>query len=195
MVIYIKTIKEEITNEIEIKNSRFITRIFKADQEDIPLYLNQVKQEYPKATHYCYAYISKNCQKSFDDNEPTGTAGKPILNVLEKEKLEKVLVIIIRYFGGIKLGAGGLIRAYTKATTEALQKATFQEVVDAYKIMIQFPYTDEKRITYLLKEDNIIKKEFQEEITYWAIIEKEKLPELNNIKYEIIEETTIKRDS
>ena len=145
MVIYIKTIKEEITNEIEIKNSRFITRIFKADQENIPLYLNQVKQEYPKATHYCYAYISKNCQKSFDDNEPTGTAGKPILNVLEKEELEKVLVIIIRYFGGIKLGAGGLIRAYTKATTEALQKATFQEVVDAYKIMIQFPYTDEKR--------------------------------------------------
>ena len=194
-MIYIKTIKEEITNEIEIKNSRFITRIFKADQENIPLYLNQVKQEYPKATHYCYAYISKNCQKSFDDNEPTGTAGKPILNVLEKEKLEKVLVIIIRYFGGIKLGAGGLIRAYTKATTEALQKATFQEVVDAYKIKIQFPYTDEKRITYLLKEDNIIKKEFQEEITYWAIIEKEKLPELNNIKYEIIEETTIKRDS
>ena len=195
MVIYIKTIKEEITNEIEIKNSRFITRIFKADQENIPLYLNQVKQEYPKATHYCYAYISKNCQKTFDDNEPTGTAGKPILNVLEKEKLEKVLVIIIRYFGGIKLGAGGLIRAYTKATTEALQKATFQEVVDAYKIMIQFPYTDEKKITYLLKEENIIKKEFQEEITYWAIIEKEKLPELNNIKYEIIEETTIKRDS
>lgn len=195
MVIYIKTIKEEITNEIEIKNSRFITRIFKADQENIPLYLNQVKQEYPKATHYCYAYISKNCQKSFDDNEPTGTAGKPILNVLEKEKLEKVLVIIIRYFGGIKLGAGGLIRAYTKATTEALQKATFQEVVDAYKIKIQFPYTDEKKITYLLKEENIIKKEFQEEITYWAIIEKEKLPELNNIKYEIIEETTIKRDS
>ena len=195
MVIYIKTIKEEITNEIEIKKSRFITRIFKADQENIPLYLNQVKQEYPKATHYCYAYISKNCQKSFDDNEPTGTAGKPILNVLEKEELEKVLVIIIRYFGGIKLGAGGLIRAYTKATTEALQKATFQEVVDAYKIKIQFPYTDEKKITYLLKEDNIIKKEFQEEITYWAIIEKEKLPELNNIKYEIIEETTIKRDS
>ena len=195
MVIYIKTIKEEITNEIEIKKSRFITRIFKADQENIPLYLNQVKQEYPKATHYCYAYISKNCQKSFDDNEPTGTAGKPILNVLEKEKLEKVLVIIIRYFGGIKLGAGGLIRAYTKATTEALQKATFQEVVDAYKIKIQFPYTDEKKITYLLKEENIIKKEFQEEITYWAIIEKEKLPELNNIKYEIIEETTIKRDS
>ena len=194
MVIYIKTIKEEITNEIEIKKSRFITRIFKADQENIPLYLNQVKQEYPKATHYCYAYISKNCQKSFDDNEPTGTAGKPILNVLEKEKLEKVLVIIIRYFGGIKLGAGGLIRAYTKATTEALQKATYQEVVDAYKIKIHFPYSDEKRINYLLKEDNIIKKEFQTEITYWAIIEKEKLKELGPIKYEIIEETIKKRD-
>ena len=194
MVILIKTIKEEITNEIEIKNSRFITRIIKAEIESIPLYLNQVKQEYPKATHYCYAYISKNCQKSSDDNEPTGTAGKPILNVLEKEKLEKVLVIIIRYFGGIKLGAGGLIRAYTKATTEALQKATFQEVVDAYKIKIHFPYSEEKRITYLLKEDNIIKKEFQTEITYWAIIEKEKLKELGPIKYEIIEETIKKRD-
>ena len=195
MVIYIKTIKEEIINEIEIKNSRFITRIFKAEKEDISLYLEQVKQEYPKATHYCYAYISKNYEKQSDDNEPTGTAGKPILNVLEKEKLEKVLVIIIRYFGGIKLGAGGLIRAYTKATTEALKKAKFLEVVDAYKIMIQFPYNDEKKITYLLKEDNIIKKEFQEEITYWAIIEKAKIKELNSLKYEIIEETTIKRDS
>ena len=133
MVIFIKTIKEEITNEIEIKNSKFIARIIPAEKEEITTYLEQIKTEYPKATHYCYAYINKEYQKSSDDNEPTGTAGKPILNVLEKEKLEKVLVIIIRYFGGIKLGAGGLIRAYTKATTEALQKAHFQEVVDAVK--------------------------------------------------------------
>ena len=195
MVIFIKTIKEEVINEIEIKNSRFITRIFPTEKDNILNYLEQVKKEYPKATHYCYAYISKNYKKSSDDNEPTGTAGKPILNVLEKEELEKVLIIIIRYFGGIKLGAGGLIRAYTKATTEALKKAIFQEVVDAYKIKLTFPYTEEKRISYLLKEENIIKKEFQEEITYWAIIEKETLKELDPIKYEIIEDTTIKRDS
>ncbi len=195
MVIFIKTIKEEITNEIEIKNSKFIARIIPAEKEEITTYLEQIKKEYPKATHYCYAYINKEYQKSSDDNEPTGTAGKPILNVLEKEKLEKVLVIIIRYFGGIKLGAGGLIRAYTKATTEALQKAHFQEVVDAVKIKVTFPYSEEKRLTYLIKEENILKKEFKENITYWAIIETEKLSEINQLNYEVIEKTTIKRDS
>lgn len=190
-----KTIKNDITNEIEIKNSKFITKIYKTGKEEIINILEKLKKEYPKATHYCYAYNSKNYKKSSDDNEPTGTAGKPILNVLEKEELENVLVVIIRYFGGIKLGAGGLIRAYTKATTEALKKAIYQEVQDAYKVRIQFPYSEEKNINYLIQEKNILKKEFQENIIYECIIEKDKINNLSTYNYEILENTITERDS
>ena len=190
-----KTIKNNITNEIEIKNSKFITKIYKTEKEEILNILEKIKKEHPKATHYCYAYNSKNYKKSSDDNEPTGTAGKPILNVLEKEELENVLVVIIRYFGGIKLGAGGLIRAYTKATTEALKKAIYQEVQDAYKVRIQFPYSEEKNINYLIQEKNILKKEFQENIIYECIIEKDKINNLSTYNYEILENTITERDS
>ena len=190
-----KTIKNDITNEIEIKNSKFITKIYKTDKEEIINILEKLKKEYPKATHYCYAYNSKNFKKSSDDNEPTGTAGKPILNVLEKEELENILVVIIRYFGGIKLGAGGLIRAYTKATTEALKKAIYQEVQDAYKVRIQFPYSEEKNINYLIQEKNILKKEFQENIIYECIIEKDKINNLSTYNYEILEDTITEKDS
>ena len=190
-----KTIKNNIENEIEIKNSKFIAKIYKTEKEEILNILEKIKKEHPKATHYCYAYNSKNYKKSSDDNEPTGTAGKPILNVLEKEELENVLVVIIRYFGGIKLGAGGLIRAYTKATTEALKKAIYQEVQDAYKVRIQFPYSEEKNINYLIQEKNILKKEFQENIIYECIIEKDKINNLSTYNYEILENTITERDS
>ncbi len=190
-----KTIKSNIENEIEIKNSKFITKIYKTGKEEIFNILEKIKKEHPKATHYCYAYNSKNYKKSSDDNEPTGTAGKPILNVLEKEKLENVLVVIIRYFGGIKLGAGGLIRAYTKATTEALKKAIYQEVQEAYKVRIQFPYSEEKNINYLIQEKNILKKEFQENIIYECIIEKDKINNLSTYNYEILEDTITEKDS
>ena len=190
-----KTIKSNIENEIEIKNSKFIAKIYKTEKEEILNILEKIKKEHPKATHYCYAYNSKNYKKSSDDNEPTGTAGKPILNVLEKEELENVLVVIIRYFGGIKLGAGGLIRAYTKATTEALKKAIYQEVQEAYKVRIQFPYSEEKNINYLIQEKNILKKEFQENIIYECIIEKDKINNLSTYNYEILENTITERDS
>ncbi len=190
-----KTIKNNIENEIEIKNSKFIAKIYKTEKEEILNILEKIKKEHPKATHYCYAYNSKNYKKSSDDNEPTGTAGKPILNVLEKEKLENVLVVIIRYFGGIKLGAGGLIRAYTKATTEALKKAIYQEIQEAYKVRIQFPYSEEKNINYLIQEKNILKKEFQENIIYECIIEKDKINNLNTYNYEILEDTITEKDS
>ena len=190
-----KTIKSNIENEIEIKKSKFIAKIYKTEKEEILNILEKIKKEHPKATHYCYAYNSKNYKKSSDDNEPTGTAGKPILNVLEKEELENILVVIIRYFGGIKLGAGGLIRAYTKATTEALKKAIYQEVQEAYKVRIQFPYSEEKNINYLIQEKNILKKEFQENIIYECIIEKNKINNLSTYNYEILEDAITEKDS
>ena len=107
-----KTIKENFVNEIIIKNSRFITLLFKVyDDTNINEIFDKVKDEYPKATHYCYAFITESRKKSSDDGEPGGTAGMPMLNVLEKEGFINVLAITVRYFGGIKLGAGGLVRA------------------------------------------------------------------------------------
>ena len=126
-----KTIKENTKNEIIIKNSRFITLLYKIrSKEEIEQYLQQVKKLYPKATHYCYAYkIGENIKKTSDDGEPGGTAGMPMLNVLDKEDITNILAITIRYFGGIKLGAGGLIRAYSKSVKEALNKVSLIMVV------------------------------------------------------------------
>ena len=87
--------------------------------------LEFLKKEHKKATHICYAYRLRSpfCEKAVDDGEPSGTAGRPILNVLQKKDIQNVCVFIVRYFGGIKLGAGGLVRAYTKATSLTISEA------------------------------------------------------------------------
>ena len=168
-----KTIKENITNEIVIKNSRFIALVYKLATDNVDEILEEVKTIYPKATHYCYGYIYNEYKKSSDDGEPTGTAGAPIINVLEKEQLNNILIIVVRYFGGIKLGAGGLIRAYTKATTEALKTANYSELEQGYKIQIDFDYPDEKQINYLLNNSTILDKKYDEKITYNVLINKD----------------------
>lgn len=188
-----KTIKENITNEIIIKNSRFITYIYKLNSNNINNYLEEIKKLHPKATHYTYAYIYNNEGYSYDDNEPTGTAGRPMLNVIEKEELNNILVITIRYFGGIKLGAGGLVRAYTKSVTETLKNANYIYLEEGYKIRISFDYSEEKQITYILGENNIIEKNFNDKITYIANISKENINKLK--EYEILENIYIEKDA
>ena len=112
-----------IENEIIIKKSKFITKLYEIDNTDcISEIIDNLKKEYKKATHICYAYIVNGQEKAVDDGEPSGTAGRPILNVLQKRKENNKLVVVIRYFGGIKLGAGGLVRAYTKSASEILKK-------------------------------------------------------------------------
>ena len=141
-----KTIGENVSNEIVIKNSRFIALFYKISSVDIEKFLDEVKELYPKATHYCYAYIYNDIKRFSDDGEPGGTAGMPILNVLEKEELNNTLCVVVRYFGGIKLGAGGLVRAYTKAVTETLKIADFLYLEKGYKVRISFKYNEEKQI-------------------------------------------------
>lgn len=169
-----KTIKENSSNEIIIKNSRFITIIFKIkEKEDIAEIFKTIPKEYPKATHYCYAYkIGENIKKASDDGEPSGTAGMPMLNILDKEDITNVLTITIRYFGGIKLGAGGLIRAYSKSVKEALNKVEKIELIKGVKCKITFPYTKEKEILQQIPSENIIAKTYLEEITYTALLPK-----------------------
>ena len=122
-----RTIDKIYTNEIIIKNSRFITILFPINSDNITELINKVKIDYPKATHYCYSYILENHQKASDDGEPGGTAGMPMLNVLKMQGLTNIIAIVTRYFGGIKLGAGGLTRAYSQSVAETLKLAEIVE--------------------------------------------------------------------
>lgn len=115
-------IKENVTNEIFIKKSRFITKlIYVDDVNKVDDILNNLKKEYKKSTHICYAYRINGLEKAFDDKEPSKTAGWPILNVLQKKDVNNILAVVIRYFGGVKLGAGGLVRAYTNSISMAFK--------------------------------------------------------------------------
>ena len=175
-----KSIKEKITNEIIINKSRFITVIEKInDINEIQTKIENIKKQYKDATHYCYAYIINNHEKCSDNGEPSGTAGLPILNVLKQNNLTNVLCIVIRYFGGIKLGAGGLIRAYSTSASTALTKTTITNLVKGYNITIEFSYDNLKQIDYLLK-DIQIKKDFNTNITYTFNIKEETLNKLEN---------------
>lgn len=110
--------------QLEIKKSKFIGLYFPVkSQDEVVEILNNLKKEHKKATHICYAYRLTNpfSEKAFDDGEPSGTAGKPILNVLQKQNKKDSLLVVVRYFGGIKLGAGGLVRAYSKTASETLK--------------------------------------------------------------------------
>ena len=183
------TIKKEITNEIIINKSKFITILTNiSSKEEIIIKINNIKKEYKDATHYCYAYIIDNQEKCSDDKEPSGTAGLPILNVLKQNNLTNILCVVIRYFGGIKLGAGGLIRAYSSSASEALNKTQITPLTKGYNIIIEFPYENLKQINYLLKDYKIYKY-FGNKITYSFNIEEEKyinienqLKKLSNIK-------------
>ncbi len=191
-----KTIYEKSVNEIVIKNSRFITLLIPVfDDTDINKIFEEVKLEYPKATHYCYAYITKTFKKASDDGEPGGTAGMPMLNVLEKEGMINTLAITIRYFGGIKLGAGGLVRAYSKSVRDAIISADTVDVCEGYKVKINVSYDEQKSLEYNLKDSVIVSKDYLEDVTYEVLISKDKLDILSNYSYQIISEEYIKKFS
>ena len=187
-MIYLKTIKEDMSNELIIKNSRFITYLFKVTSiDEIFAKLEEIKKLHPKATHHCYAYIVGNYQKSSDDNEPSSTAGMPMLNVLIKNNLNNILAITVRYFGGIKLGAGGLVRAYSSSVSKALEQVNIIELKEAIKIQVRVDYIKQKNFEYLIKNELIINKDFDQDITYTLLIDKDNLNILDNYIYEILD--------
>ena len=190
------TISNNSKYELIIKNSKFITLLYKINNEDIVKdILTNVKEIYPDATHYCYAYIIDNQKKSSDDGEPSKTAGLPILKVLENNQLNYILAIVVRYFGGIKLGANGLIRAYSKCTSNALKENAIKELIQGYNINITFHYKDIKKIDYLLKDIKINNKTFDNLITYNLDIPINFLNTIinNNISYQIIKDIYIEK--
>ncbi|MBE2912937.1 YigZ family protein [Anoxybacillus sp. FSL W8-0382] len=125
------TVKGYGETEIVIEKSRFICYVERATtEEEAVRFIHQIKKKHWDATHNCSAYIigeHDHIQKANDDGEPSGTAGVPMLEVLKKKKLKDTVVVVTRYFGGIKLGAGGLVRAYGKAVTEGLKAAGIVE--------------------------------------------------------------------
>ena len=190
-----RTIKSNMANEIIVKNSRFICVLMKINSTDISNILDRIKEEYPKATHYCYAYVYNDVQRFSDDGEPGGTAGMPMLNVLLKEELSNVLCVVIRYFGGIKLGAGGLVRAYTKSVTECLKVTDLMDLEEGYKIRLKFNYNDEKQVKYLLKEATILNEKYDLDVEYTVLVNNNVFDTLKNYNYEILEKTYIEKSS
>lgn len=188
------TIKEKSKEEIIIKNSRFIALLYPIDTiEEVDDFLDQARCEYPKATHYTYAYRLDHLEKSSDDREPGGTAGVPILNVLQKQEMNHILAIVIRYFGGIKLGAGGLVRAYSKAVQMALSSSFKISLFPAQKVLIQTDYGRGRELDYLLRDTPILEKKFMDDITYLVLLEDPKILE-GHFSYQVVGDGVIKKE-
>ena len=161
-----KSIKEDVKTEIMINKSKFITFLIRVNSiDDIKEKLDYYKKLYKDATHMCYGYIVDGYEKCSDDKEPSGAAGMPILNVLRNNDLNYVLCIVIRYFGGIKLGASGLVRAYSNSASSAIDRADITDLVEGYLLKIEFDYEHTKAINAILKKYEI-EKSFDEKIVY-----------------------------
>ena len=186
------SIKNDDKYEYIIKNSKFISFLFRVySKDEVNSYLDKIKKKYTDATHYCYGYIIDNEIKMYDDGEPSGTAGSPILKQIQNNDLNYTLVVVVRYFGGIKLGAGPLTRAYAKVAREVIRRENIIELVKGYDIDITFSYNDIKNVDYLLNNSKIINKSFDNEIIYNVYVTKEVLNSLSNYKVKIKKEIYI----
>ncbi len=167
-----KTIAKAVEIEINVKKSQFICHLFptKTKKESKEIIL-KVNEQYSDATHNCTAYIVSDGEGFDDDGEPGGTAGKPMINVLRKNDLHNVTAVVTRYFGGIKLGAGGLVRAYSKSVLEAINEAEILEVelYDVYTLI--FEYSDIKLADNEVRNNNleITNKEYSDKVTYEVV--------------------------
>lgn len=161
-------LKEKVKNTIVIEKSEFICYLKRCnDVEEFKEFLNSVKKYHYDATHHCSAYISKDVKRSNDDGEPSGTAGMPILNALEKRNMEDTGAVVVRYFGGIKLGAGGLIRAYSNATLKAIDIAKKIEKISIRKYELKVSYEISSRIDYYLRNNTqLIDTIYDVDVTY-----------------------------
>lgn len=189
------SIKNNGQYEETIKYSKFISFIFRINsKEEILSYLNKIKKEYPNADHYCYGYIIDDQKKFSDDNEPSKTAGYPILKQIEGHNLNYTLIIVVRYFGGIKLGTGLLTRTYSKMASEVIKNSSIISLVKGYNISISFNYSEIKNVSYLLNNSQIIDKTFDDNVTYKAIVSKETLEKLYKYQMLINKETYIEKE-
>lgn len=188
-----KTISEkEIQAEIVEKKSKFIANVFYVETvEEAEQKIKEIKKKYYDARHNCFAYsiFSKDgvINRFSDDGEPSGTAGAPMLNILNFKNLSNVLVVVTRYFGGILLGTGGLLRAYTGAVQEALKNTTEIERMLGLEVICDVEYSDLEKFKYYLKQNdiNIANIEYSELISVTLQITQDKLDKLESQKQDL----------
>ena len=174
-------LKDEISNTIVIEKSRFITYLKRVkSEEEYKDYLTQIRKKHYDASHVCSGFICHNIKRSSDDGEPSGTAGAPILNVLEKAGLNETCALVVRYFGGIKLGAGGLLRAYSSSVSECLKNAVLIEEVEYSRYELTLSYEAANKIDYYLKKETILlDTRYDTDITYtFCLDDDEKLEKI-----------------
>lgn len=187
-----KTVYQGASAEIVEKKSRFIADVFPVSStEEAMEYLEKVKKQYWDARHHCWAYVTgvENVQeRCSDDGEPSGTAGKPILEVIRGQGLHNVLIVVTRYFGGTLLGTGGLVRAYTAVSREGLSHSKIITRIYGFKLKISTDYTGLGKIQYLLAQKNIplLDTAYTDSVEITALVSQE---EEKHITKEIIEGT------
>ena len=174
-----KTVKKDAFAETEIKKSRFLAHIAEVrSEEEAEALIKETRKKYYDASHSCSAYIlnsDKGIRHSSDDGEPSGTAGKPILDVISGAGLSNVIVIVTRYFGGTELGTGGLVRAYSGATAEVLKNSEIVEVTDARLTEFVIDYGLLPKLQHICMELGIIiyETEYFEKVKISVLITKE----------------------
>lgn len=147
------TVRDAARVEIEIRKSIFIGHVAPvASEEAAWAFVNRIRQEHAKATHNCFAFRAGTVDRMSDDGEPSGTAGRPIFEVLQKKDLSDVVCVVTRYFGGILLGAGGLVRAYTQAAVEAVDAAGVAGAIEAVDLELRVSYDLVGKVQYLLTQ-------------------------------------------
>lgn len=159
--------------EIEVKKSRFIaTGMPVSDEQEIRAFVERQRQRFPGANHHCSAYVlgsplQPQAAGSSDDGEPSGTAGKPMLNILLSQEVGQCCVVVTRFFGGIKLGAGGLVRAYGNAVKELVAHWELLEQEPQARLSLSFPYTQQAAIDAILNraEARILDSQYAESVT------------------------------
>ncbi|RIL51369.1 YigZ family protein [Mammaliicoccus fleurettii] len=198
------TIKSAHETEIVINKSRFIASIYPAEtEEEAKAFIQSKKKEHHDATHNCSSYIigpTMLIQKANDDGEPSGTAGVPMLEVLKKQQLHNVVVVVTRYFGGIKLGAGGLIRAYGSAVSQVIKEIGRIILLDAIPFEITLDYDQTGRFEHELQQTDyqLVDTSYTDKVTYTInVIASEEdnfisfLNEVNQGKYDLTKQDMI----
>jgi uncharacterized YigZ family protein len=173
--------------EEEIKHSRFISFLFHCpDQSVMKLMLTNIKQDYPGASHYCYAFVAGAPNEmvnigSSDDGEPGGSAGRPMLASLQGANVGEVGAIVVRYFGGTKLGVGGLMRAYSSGIKQGISQLSLRTKYIRYSIKLSCSYAQLVDVEYLVVQHDgvILAKEFSEKVDITFELAKDALADFN----------------
>lgn len=186
-----KSIHKFGRDEIIINKSKFIGTATPVENEEAAIeFINSIKKEFKDATHNCYAYVigeNKNIQRYSDDGEPSGTAGMPILNVINQESLVNVAVVVTRYFGGVLLGAGGLVRAYTKGCKIGLESGIIVDKNLYYDVSFSLDYTLLGKMENELLKGNFILKDkiYSDHVTVKLIVKENETNKINALVSEI----------